>query len=234
MAARWEQDASEVCPVITLVAGVCDEDMEQVTGDARFAAATVGSVCRVSCNTCDQRPQHPSPPQPPPPPPHVLRPSQALKGYQACMDHLNTAEDSLGHTCCADGCPNGTPDVCSQQCAAVWMPFSLHCSSFLEDDSMLAMVLPLSTSCEETQYGRYTSAVLGGRCSPVSERRYQDQLIAAGCMEGTTTQLATQCTDDCAEEFLEFCACATTMSSAQQRRSLADSVREQPHTTSNI
>ena len=134
------QDASEVCPVITLVAGVCDEGMEQVTGDARYAGSSVGEICRISCNTCNQA-------TPPPPPPHALLPrppSQALKGYQACMDHLNDEEDSIGHTCCADGCPNGTPDVCTQQCAAVWMPFSRHCSSFLEGDPMLSMVLPLS------------------------------------------------------------------------------------------
>ena len=66
------------------------------------------------------------------------------------------------------------------------------------------------TSCEETLYGRYTGAVLGGRCSPVSERRYQDQLVSAGCMGGEGSankqRLATDCTAECAEVFLEFCA----------------------------
>lgn len=195
------RDASEVCEVITLVSGVCDEDMEQVTGDARFAGASVGAVCRVSCHTCNNQ-------MPPTPPPVVLPPappSQVLKGYQACMDHLSSQQDAIGHTCCADGCPNGTPDFCTQQCAATWMPFSRHCSSFLQSDPMLALVLPLSTSCEETVYGRYNgAAALGGRCSPASEQGYQDQLTSAGCMAGK--RLATHCTDECAEVFLEFCA----------------------------
>ena len=191
-------DRSEVCPVITLVGGVCDENMEQVTGDAQFAGATVEEICRLSCNNCNGAPPPPPPPSGglPPPPPSV-----ALKGYAPCMDHLKQEEDALGHTCCADGCPNGTPDVCSQECAAVWMPFSKHCSSFLSGDPMLAMVLPLSTACEEAQYGRYTGAVLGGRCSPVSEHGYQTQLTAAGCALASN-----QCSDDCAEVFLEFYA----------------------------
>ena len=175
--------------------------MEQVTGDAQFAGATVGEMCRLSCNTCNLPPPPPPPPHRGPPPP----PSVALKGYAPCMDHLNQEEDALGRTCCADGCPNGTPDVCSQECAAVWMPFSKHCSSFLAGDPMLAMVLPLSDVCEETQYGRYTGAVLGGRCSPVSEHRYQTQLTDAGCM-GAGGNMAAQCSDGCAEVFLEFYA----------------------------
>ena len=54
------------------------------------------------------------------------------------------------------------------------------------------------------RYGRYTGAVLGGRCSPVSEHRYQDQLKSSGCMNGN--QMAAQCSDECAEVFLEFYA----------------------------
>ena len=102
-------------------------------------------------------------------------------GASGCQQRLDSISQVVTDECCSDeGCDGGVvPPVCSEQCAANWMPFSKQCSVWLEDEEL--QLEAVTDNCEREMYGRYHEGSNHGRCSDGDIDQYESEVAAACC-----------------------------------------------------
>jgi len=100
-----------------------------------------------------------------------------------CTQQLYSMETTLNNVFCANGCPNTglALATCSQQCAALWIPFSKGCSEYLRSDPQLAPLINITSACELTTYGKFTDSYFGGRCSIIEYNKRSDDVTTTCC-----------------------------------------------------
>ena len=91
------------------------------------------------------------------------------------------------------GCARHPPRICSEECAARWMPFASHCSEWAKQEATAAkLIAGITQQCEVTVYGRYSGGGGGGgrgaaarpvhgRCSDSEYADWTRQLSPACC-----------------------------------------------------
>jgi hypothetical protein len=95
---------------------------------------------------------------------------------------METLPGQVTNECCGvGGCRTSLPPVCSEQCAASWMPFSKQCSVWLGLPGTVEHLEVVSTNCEHEEYGRYHRGSTRGRCADNDLQVYQSQVQAACC-----------------------------------------------------
>ena len=134
---------------------------------------------------------------------HLAAVTPAL-GPVGCSSDLASISEQVNAVCCGDaGCDGGAPQTCSEECAALWMPFAKRCSEWLHQQSQnqnigsadaLAPLMAVTTKCERTEYGRFNANSNHGRCSTGDYQQYLGELGPACCRAdlgcGPTTVLA--------------------------------------------
>jgi hypothetical protein len=94
------------------------------------------------------------------------RRAQAATGEHRCgADTLRVRTDAVNAACCTeDACPNGHPDTCSADCAAVFLPWWRDCEVTLGKDGR--MFEPVVELCEATDSSGASYAMqLGVECA---------------------------------------------------------------------
>jgi hypothetical protein len=121
-----------------------------------------------------------------------------------CTDRLTSLSSAVNAACCPTpaACAGGVPSDCSEQCAALWEPFALKCSRFLEGE--FPQFTAFTSKCEVTAF-----PAGGDRCG---EAVWQAQMgqIATDCC-GSNGELCTgpvpaECSAGCIETFETFYA----------------------------
>lgn len=103
-------------------------------------------------------------------------------GPDGCAARLASLSTTVTNECCPEeGCTGALPPVCTEQCAANWMPFSKQCSVWLDQNEI--ELEPVSVNCEREQYGRYRPGNNHGRCSDGDLQQYEGE-VAAACCDG--------------------------------------------------
>jgi hypothetical protein len=111
-----------------------------------------------------------------------LSPALVPLGATGCQARLGSISSVVTHECCGvGGCRTGLPPVCSEQCAASWLPFSKQCSVWLSLPSVNEHLEVVSHNCERSQYGRYHRGQARGRCADNDIAAYERQVQAACC-----------------------------------------------------
>ena len=113
-----------------------------------------------------------------------------------CGNALSDLAPAIQRTCCPDGgCENSAPTACTARCAELWTPFSLVCSSLLQDEWQTFNGL-----CE----ARYYRQQSGGRCA--LNRQWAAVTAACDCGLGGCADFATpvECTPGCMGAFQDF------------------------------
>merc|ERR1740117_158593 len=107
-------------------------------------------------------------------------------GSTGCASHLATLSPQVNAVCCpAGGCSNGVPNTCSEECAALWLPFAKQCSEYLKTmTGANTALLDITSRCEEEEYGRYKANARNhrrGRCSDSDLADFTSQFAPACC-----------------------------------------------------
>jgi hypothetical protein len=153
----------------------------------------------------------------------------AIGSSASCAAELAQKSSRINDLCCpAEGCEQGTPDVCSEECDSVWSPFAKRCSLFLEASGQPGLSA-ITGLCEEEAYGRYsamTAASGHGRCGNGDLVQWIGELAPACCgdggdpgtpasphckepatnLGGQEVFMADSCTPQCADAFEEMYA----------------------------
>ena len=102
-------------------------------------------------------------------------------GAAGCAAMLSSISDRVNHVCCPNGgCDAGVPRTCSEDCSAIWMPFSQQCSEWIKGASVGALT-QITSKCEKLEYGRYKPGSTHGRCSDADMIEYFRQFAPACC-----------------------------------------------------
>ena len=127
-----------------------------------------------------------------------------LQSDAECAQRLAKLTRHVNSVCCSGGvsCEGGSPDTCTADCAALWMPFYRMCSEFAADS--LGELAPFSQMCIETTYGAD-----GLACDATYlTAGLRDTALACGCARPYCGMLETQlsatnvhCAPACAAEF---------------------------------
>ena len=101
-----------------------------------------------------------------------------------CSEQLAAISPDVNIECCPGhtgraGCDGDLPSTCSEECAAVWMPFAKACSEWLLEQG--GALVQVTAVCESEEYGRYHAGSNHGRCSDGDLAEYQRQSNAACC-----------------------------------------------------
>ena len=78
-------------------------------------------------------------------------------GEAGCARMLADISGDVNDICCGGNgamCSNGAPRTCSEECAAVWMPFAKQCSQFVSNQHS-PNLMDVTTNCERQQFGKY-------------------------------------------------------------------------------
>lgn len=78
-------------------------------------------------------------------------------GAAGCASLLSDISGDVNDICCGghgEQCSHGAPRTCSEECAAVWMPFAKQCSQWLGDQNQ-PNLMSVTTNCERQQFGKY-------------------------------------------------------------------------------
>jgi hypothetical protein len=120
-----------------------------------------------------------------------------------CAKRLQKLAAHVDHTCCTAGvgCGSGTPDRCTPDCAAMWMPFYRKCSAFAAEN--LGDLQAFSHECTNTLYGT------GGKACDAEYLTLglKDVSLACGCaspdcgLRGASRAFFGEVSARCAAEF---------------------------------
>ena len=126
-----------------------------------------------------------------------------------CPTKLTQISADVDSACCpAGGCSNGVPKVCSEECAALWLPFAKQCSDWLANAQ--ANLVDITAHCEKEEFGRWktkpTANHRTGRCSDSDFAEFGNEMSAAcpGWYQVPYGGMPATCSSDCAEFFEEY------------------------------
>lgn len=128
----------------------------------------------------------------------------AQDAYAQCPRRLAKLSAHINSVCCSDGvdCSGAAPNICTRDCAALWMPFYRRCSDFATTN--LGELDAFSHMCIETAYG--------GSDGRACDEAYltlglNDVALACHCdtpacgLLGGDSEALVECTSSCLAEF---------------------------------
>ena len=87
-------------------------------------------------------------------------------GATGCAAQLGAISPEVTAACCpVEGCSGDLPPTCSEECAAIWLPFSKQCSVWLLTAGAATNLGQVTTICENEEYGKFHAGSNHGRCS---------------------------------------------------------------------